>query len=93
MPIMLLLMFVIIYFLIIRPQQKQQKQHQEMLKQLKRGDRVVTNGGIFGSIVNLTDKVATIEIAKNVQIRILRGQIAGVPQGDGEVEAEAEAKK
>ena len=74
----ILLMFVIIYFLIIRPQQKQQKQHKEMLAQLKRGDKVVTAAGILGTIANLTDGVVTLEVARNVHIRVLRGQLAGL---------------
>jgi preprotein translocase subunit YajC len=74
----IVLMFAIIYFLMIRPQQKQQKQHQTMLKALKKGDRVLTASGIFGTIVNLTDTVVTLEIAKSVHIRLLRGQVAAL---------------
>ena len=84
----LLLMFAIIYFMIIRPQQKQQKKHQAMLGALSKGDQIITNAGIFGKVVNLTEGMATIEIAKNVHIRILRGQIAGLqPTGGEEVTA------
>ncbi len=79
----LLAMFAILYFLIIRPQQKQAKKQREMLDSLKKGDKVVTNGGIFGVISNLSDTAVTLEIAKSVHIRILRSQIAGPqPQGD-----------
>ncbi|MBN2497585.1 MAG: preprotein translocase subunit YajC [Deltaproteobacteria bacterium] len=74
----ILLMFAIIYFLIIRPQQKQQKRLQLMLSELKRGDKVITNAGIFGSITGLTDHTATLEVAKNVHIKVLRSQIAGL---------------
>jgi len=84
----LLLMFAIIYFMIIRPQQKQQKKHKAVLEALKKGDPIITNAGIYGKVVNLTEGVATIEIAKNVHIRILRGQIAGLqPQGGDETAA------
>lgn len=85
----LLLMFAIIYFMIIRPQQKQQKKHQSMLGTLKKSDAIITNAGIFGKVVNLTETVATIEIAKNVHIRILRGQIAGLQPTGGEEAAAA----
>jgi len=84
----ILLMFVIIYFLIIRPQQKQQRQHKEMLSALKKGDKVITNGGIFGVIVNMSDTVATLEVAKNTHIRILRAQLAGLQPGALEKAAE-----
>ena len=78
----MLLMFGIIYFLIIRPQQKQQKQHKALLAALKKGDRVVTNAGIFGTITGMTEAVVTLEISKNVHIRMLRGQIAGLQPGE-----------
>lgn len=83
----MLLMFAIIYFLIIRPQQKQQKQHRAMLGALKKGDKVITNAGIFGTITGLTDTTATLEIAKNVHIRILRAQIAGLQPSEKEEDA------
>ena len=83
----MLLMFGIIYFLIIRPQQKQQKQHKAMVQALKKGDKVITNSGIFGTITGMTDATVTLEIAKNVHVRMLRGQLAGLLPGEGEGEA------
>lgn len=80
---MILLMFVVFYFLLIRPQQKKQKAHRELLGKLKKGDSVVTNSGIYGKIIGLGDRVATIEIADRVRIKILRSQIAGVSEDDG----------
>ena len=71
----LLLMFVIFYFLLIRPQQKRQKERQEMLKLLKKGDHIVTNGGVIGVIFALTDTELTIEIADKVKVRVLRSQV------------------
>jgi preprotein translocase subunit YajC len=73
----IVVIFVIIFFLIIRPQQKQQKKHKEMLAALKKGDRVLTSSGIFGTITNMTDTVVTLEISKSIHIRLLRSQIAG----------------
>lgn len=69
-------MFVIMYFLIFRPQAKRQKQHQQFLAELKRGDQVITSGGILGSVEGITDQYVTLEIASGVRIKILRGQIA-----------------
>ena len=73
----LILMFGVIYLLLIRPANKQRKQHAELLNQLKKDDEVMTNGGIWGRIVSLEDKVATLEIADKVKIRIMRDRIAG----------------
>ena len=73
-----LLMFGVIYFLMVRPQQKKMKEHQELIKSLKSGDQVVTNSGIIGQVADLTDKVATVEVAEKVKIRVLRNQIAQV---------------
>jgi preprotein translocase subunit YajC len=69
--------FVIMYFLILRPQTKKASDHQKMLGALKRNDEVVTTGGLIGRIAELGDKVITLEIAPNVRVRIERSQIAG----------------
>ena len=68
-------MFVIFYFFLIRPQQKRQKAHQEMLSRLKKGDQVVTNGGIIGSIFALTDNELVVEVADRVKLKVLRSQV------------------
>lgn len=73
----LLLMFVIFYFLLIRPQQKQARKHQEFLKALKVGDRVITTGGLYGQITGLTDQAITLEIADKVRVKVARNGIAG----------------
>ncbi len=79
----IILMFVIFYFLLIRPQQKKAKAHQEMINNLKKGDRVVTSGGIHGTITSLDESTATVEIADKVRVKVTRGSIAGVSQGAG----------
>lgn len=71
----LLLMFAVFYFLLIRPQQKRQKEHQSMLSRLKKGDQVITNGGILGSVHALSDAELTIEIADRIKVRVLRTQV------------------
>lgn len=73
----LILIFVVFYFLLIRPQQKQAKQHQQFLKELKTGDQVVTRGGIHGTITGLTDTVITLEIAKDIKVKVSRDAIGG----------------
>lgn len=73
----LILIFVVFYFLLIRPQQKKAKAHQEFIANLKKGDEVLTSGGIQGKITGLTDRVATLEIAENVRVKIARPYILG----------------
>lgn len=75
----LVLIFVVFYFLLIRPQQKKMKQHKEMLGQLRRGDRVVTSGGIIGTVNKLiSDTEVSVEIAEGVRVRVVRGTITEV---------------
>ena len=68
---------VVFYFFQSRPQQKRQKQHQDFLTALKRGDEIITTGGIVGQVTGLTEKFITLEIAENVRIRVLKTQILG----------------
>jgi preprotein translocase subunit YajC len=75
--IMLVVMFAIFYFLLIRPQQKRAKQHKELVNSLKAGDQVVTAGGIHGKVVAVQDALVTLEIASNVRIKISRSSIVG----------------
>ena len=73
---MLAVMFLIFYFLIIRPQGKKAKTQQTFWTSMKRGDSVLTSGGILGTIEGLTDKYVTLEIADGVRDRVLRANIA-----------------
>ena len=78
----ILLMFGVIYFLMIRPQMKRQKEHRAMLEKLGKGDEVITNGGIAGSVVAIGESFITVEIADGVQVRLQKGAIANVlPKG------------
>ncbi len=77
----ILLMFAVIYFIMIRPQQKQAKKHREYLAGLKKGDEVVTNSGIFGRIDAIEDHAIRLEIARDVKIRVLKTQVAGPQPG------------
>jgi preprotein translocase subunit YajC len=74
----LILMFAIFYFLLIRPQQKKAKQHKAMLAAVRKGDKVVTSGGLHGEVTGITDDVVTMEIAPKVRVKVSRGSIAGV---------------
>ena len=73
---------VIFYFLIIRPQSKRQKKHQDFVSGLKRGDSVLTSGGMFGTVEGFNDKFVTLEVSDGVRVKFLRAQIAGPVSGD-----------
>tara|TARA_B100001964_G_scaffold231671_1_gene286575 strand:- start:397 stop:669 length:273 start_codon:yes stop_codon:yes gene_type:complete len=74
----IILMVLVFYFLIIRPANKQRKSHEELLKSLKKGDEVVTNGGLWARVVSLDDSVATVELNDKMKVRILRDRISGL---------------
>ena len=74
-----ILIFVIMYFLILRPQQKRQKQHQDMVKNVRRGDTVVTSGGLIGKITKVVDDdQIEVEVADGVRVRQMRSMVADV---------------
>ncbi|MDC0239610.1 preprotein translocase subunit YajC [Candidatus Thioglobus sp.] len=68
--IFLVAMFVLMYFLLIRPQQKRAKDHKNLLKALKKGDEVVTNGGVVGKVNSVDESFATLEIAEGVVVKV-----------------------
>ena len=73
----LILIFAVFYFLLIRPQQRKVKQHKEMLSNLKRGDKIITSGGIIGTINKVSDnRELTVEVSDNVEIKIAPGMVA-----------------
>lgn len=74
-------LFAVLYFVMIRPQQKKMKEQQKMINELKSGDEVVTTSGILGVIRGLTDKVVTLEIADHVKIKVLKSQVNQVVKG------------
>lgn len=90
----LVLIFVVFYFLLIRPQQKQAKEHQAFLSELKRGQKVVTKGGIFGDITEIKENILTLAIAKDVEIKVTRDAIgSAVDKNGAPLAAEKPAKK
>ena len=74
----IILMFAIFYFLLIRPQQRKAKEHRELLSAIKKGDKVVSNGGLHGVVTGIADDVVTMEIAPKVRVKVSRGSIAGI---------------
>ena len=86
----LILIFAVFYFLLIRPQQKKAKEHQEFLTNIKKGDVVVSSGGIQGTVTGITDTVVTLEIADNVRVKVSRPYILGAV---GSVTEDCSSKK
>ena len=80
----LVLIFVIFYFLLIRPQAKERKRHDDMLAKMKKGDEIVTNGGIIGTIVHVEEKRLTIKTAENTRLTVDRSRVAAVLNAKGE---------
>ena len=77
-----IILIAIMYFLMIRPQMKRQKEHRAMLDKLGKGDEVITNGGIAGTVTEIGENFISVEIASGVQVRIQKGAIASVlPKG------------
>jgi preprotein translocase subunit YajC len=88
----LIILFVIFYFLLIRPQQKKAKEHKQMLQNLKRGDSVITGGGLYGRITSLSDDVLTLDLGHNMEVKVNRGYISTVTDRKA-VESEKKDKK
>ena len=77
-----ILLIVIFYFLLIRPQQKRAKEHRQMIEGLKKGDEVVTGGGVLGRITDIGDNFVQVEVANNVQLKVQKQSVAALmPKG------------
>ena len=76
----LILMFVIFYFLLIRPQQKKTKEHRQMVDNLKTGDRIITSGGLHGRVTGVTESALTVEIAEKVRVKVNRASVTALLQ-------------
>jgi len=88
----LILMFVIFYFLLIRPQQKKSKEHKSMIESLKKGDRIITSGGLHGRITGISDNTLTVEIADKVRVKVNRGNVSGLMQATTQAAAQKDSK-
>jgi len=80
--IMMVVIFAIFYFILIRPQQKKMKEHKKMVDDLKRGDEIITGGGIYGTVEGVTPDTLTIKIAENTKVKVTRGSVSVVIMED-----------
>jgi len=78
------LIFAVFYFIVIMPAKKQQRQKESMVAALKKGDRVITTGGIYGTVVAVEDTSLLLKVAENVKIRVSKSAVAGPVAGEGE---------
>ncbi|CAN5239030.1 preprotein translocase subunit YajC [soil metagenome] len=74
----IILIFVIMYFLILRPQQQKAKQHKELVANIRRGDTIVTSGGLIGKVAKVDEREIHVEVAEGVKVRLVRGMVAEV---------------
>ncbi len=88
----LIIMFAIFYFLLIRPQQKKAKQHKELLNDLKRGDYILTSGGLYGRITAVSGDILTIDLGNDVEVKVGRSFIAGLAENPGKTKADKKNK-
>lgn len=97
--IMMVLMFAMMYFLIIRPQRRQRREHEARIAALRSGDEIVTTGGIYGMITNVKDLVIVLKIADNVRIKVDKSCVATIlkkssePEDEAPIEAEVVTEK
>jgi preprotein translocase subunit YajC len=78
----LIVIFIVFYFLLIRPQTKRAKEHRQLVEKLATGDEVVTNGGLLGKITNVGESFVTVELADNIKIKLQKHAVASVvPKG------------
>jgi len=81
--VQMVLIFVIVYFLLIRPQAKERQRHEKMLKELKKGDEIVTNGGLIGTVVHVEENRLTVKTGENTRVTVDRGRVAQVVPSKG----------
>ena len=92
---MIIAIFAVMYFLMIRPQQRQKKQHQDMLSQVGKGDKIVTAGGMHGTITGVKDSTVIVKIADNVKVEVNRSSISQIVSAKSSktTQAQTQAKK
>lgn len=82
--LILMAMFAVFYFVMIRPQRKKQQELNKMVAALKKGDRIMTNGGIFGTVAGLKDTIVVLKVAENVKIEVTKSAVASVVEKSAE---------
>lgn len=90
--IQLVLIFAIFYFLLIRPQKRAMQAHQDMLNTIKKGDKILTAGGVFGLVKNANEEELTVEISKDVEVKVSRSTVKSIVTEDKKEENKAKAK-
>jgi preprotein translocase subunit YajC len=90
--LIIIIAFLLLWLIVVRPQRKRQSQQQDMLKDLRVGDEVLTAGGIYGTVSSLEDDQVTVEIAPRTEVRVARRAIAGVIREDEDEDEPAEAQ-
>jgi len=88
-----LLLIPVLYFMMIRPQQKQRKEQEALIKNVKTGDKILMSNGIYGIVSNVKDKTLMVKIAENVKVEVLKSAVGSVVQKSAEVEAPAPSPK
>lgn len=86
--IQMAVIFAIFYFLLLRPQAKERQRHDKMLKELKKGDEIVTNGGIIGRVVHVEDNRLTVRTGDNTRLTVDRSRVAAVLENKGDAKSE-----
>jgi preprotein translocase subunit YajC len=84
--IMMIIIFAIFYFILIRPQQKKMKEHKKMVEELKKGDRIITSGGMYATVENATANTLTVKIAEGVKVKLTRSSVGAVVKAEEEKE-------
>ena len=90
---MMIVMFVVIYFFMIRPEQKKQKAKQKMVSEIKKGDKILTIGGIYGNVMNVKDDTISVKIADNTVVKFSKSAISNVTNKNGDKEVAKLEKK
>lgn len=87
-----ILIFVIFYFLLIRPQQKKAKEHKDMITNIKKGDRIITSGGIYARVTGMDDTTLTAEISEKVRVKLVRSSVSTVIPTSNQPQATKDTK-
>jgi preprotein translocase subunit YajC len=95
---MIIAIFAVMYFLMIRPQQRQKRQHQDMLSQLSKGDKIVTTGGLHGTVAGVKDSTVILKVADNVKVEVNRSSIGQIvssktSKAQSQTQTQTQAKK